>query len=171
MLKIKVAKKKAFTVAEVTVSIAVLAIAMLSISGIFASIQRSWYKQKTHFDLIQDCRWAMRFLSREARLADNSTVQVTDGGSRLSFNYDPDADGHPPVFRVEYEARQPYLLRRTRFTGPWQEYETLGSFLTSNPSGNPFFSWDNTAKILTAETTVNKGSINYTLRTKIRPRN
>ncbi|MBI4846905.1 MAG: prepilin-type N-terminal cleavage/methylation domain-containing protein [Candidatus Omnitrophica bacterium] len=159
--------KKGFTLLEVMVSITVFSLVFLASGQIFSSIQASWQKQKNTADLLHESRWAMEKMSNELFRAQAASIATAMAGARLRFRIDPDADGVAPFREIEYIRQATVLNRRFRdLPGGWvNPYQELANDLAANP----VFSWDGT--MVTITMTVNKGAFNYTLITKVRPRN
>lgn len=153
-----------FTLVEVTVVIAVLAITMITVSGIFAAVQRNWQIQRTDLDLILNSRWAIEFMSNEIRQATANSLSVSNNGNQLNFSFDPEGDGLPPFQSVQYIRSGPVLGRNST-------NQILCNFLADNPNGNALFQWDPAIGLLSIELTVTSNNRNYALRTQVRPRN
>lgn len=176
---IKIKNRNSFTLVEVTIVIAVLAIVMVSVAGLFMNVQASWRAQTRSSDLIRDARWAMEFMSNEIRQAITISLpfQVTLNGNSISFYYNQNGDGAYPFIQVQYLLSNSNITRTFRSVSvpgsspPWQHAQVLTRFVTSNQSSNPLFGWNASSGLLTIELTLDRYSKRYALRTKIRPRN
>ncbi len=175
MLKLR----KAFTLVEIMVALAVLSLITAASTGIYFSMQQSWQRQSTFLDLIQNIRWAEESMSNEIRATD--ALNVLAGGDRLWFNLDTNADNISDT-RVWYWrgdtasdttglGDRTYLYRGTgnNINQAYLSREQLANFIVDNTNGNVIFI--NTVGLLTIELTASKNNRTYTLRTKVRPRN
>ncbi len=185
--------KESFTLIEMIVSIAVFSILAVSAGGTFISMSESWNRQKNKVYLIQGVRWAMDSISREVRESAESglgRLKVSGGGDRLKFGKDRDGDG-------DFDnSDRPFIYYWIGNGGVWGDsdklyrgegnnrpqananrQEAVNFLVDPNPSGNYIF--DLSSGVLTIELTVRPdpdnppdgGNQDYTLRSKMRPRN
>ncbi len=175
MLKLR----RAFTLVEIMVALAVLSLVTASSTGIYFSMQQSWQRQSAFLDLIQNIRWSEEFISNEIRATD--TVNVLAGGDRLWFNLDTNSDNISDT-QVWYWrgdsgsdtaglGDRTYLYRGTgnNINQAYLSRQQLANFIIDNSNGNDIFV--DAGGLLTVELTASKNNRNYNLRNKIRTRN
>ncbi|MBU4305105.1 MAG: prepilin-type N-terminal cleavage/methylation domain-containing protein [Candidatus Omnitrophica bacterium] len=159
---------RGFTLLEVMISITVFSIVFTSAAGMFSSVQYAWQKQKNSADSLRETQWAMELMINEIRRAEAGSVIVSVGGDRIRFQIDPNGDGNPPFRQIEYRRQGTVLNRRWRnaggggWTNPYQE---TANYLAALP---PFSSGSG---LVTITLDVTKGSVNYVLTSRVRPRN
>ena len=71
-----------FTLVEVTVSMAVFAIFMISASSVFFFVQDSWRRQRNAWDMLQNGQWAIKYISTEARFAQGNINVVNNDNAK-----------------------------------------------------------------------------------------
>jgi len=169
--------KKTFTLIEVMTTLVIFSIVIVSIAGLFVSVQDSWRGQKDILDAFQNIGWAIEFMSNELRRA----IEVNPISNGIEFRIDPDSDGHGPWLWIEYsyDNTTHKIRRRWRQAGPWSDYKDLAKSVVENPDGNDFFTLEEANRKITIELTTRpnpdeparRGNLNYTLVTTVRIRN
>lgn len=178
-------KIKGFTLPEIIVAFTILALVMVTASGLFISVNQAWQRQRQTIDLVQNARWAVEFMVREIRQGRNVSVDLEFWGGesvfRLQFELPPGgSDNRVRYFRGNGAGFGPtnVLYRKSGAgLGPPADRQELANFIVDNPNGNPIFSL--VGGVLTIELTVRprpqdpegRGNRNYTVRTQVRPRN
>lgn len=170
--------QRAFTLIEITVGIAVFALAMTGISGILMAVQSGWQQQKVDLDLVQNCRWAEEFISNEIREAGNLNLVSAE---RISFDLDTNQDDAPDAkvwywrgntnFDTSGLGNRSYLYRGVgnNINQAYLNRQQLADFIINNPSGNSIFQLS--GNLLTVEISSSKDKRRYILRTAARARN
>ncbi|RLI02084.1 hypothetical protein DRO38_04370 [Candidatus Bathyarchaeota archaeon] len=185
---------RGFSLIELMVALGVSSLIIVGIGGLYISVQRSWQKQRSILELVQNVRWATQFISNEVRLSTSTStpgwarIQTQAGGRRLSFGIDTNGDDVPDT-RVWYwqgnggiagDIDKIYRGTGVSLGGPAganRNRQEIVNFLVTNPSGNRIFSL--TGDILTVEFTVRPDpslpagsrNQNFTVQTQIRVRN
>lgn len=77
---------KGFTLVEVLVSTAILAVIFAGISLVLITGDKTWHYDMGLLDLQQQARQAMDGIVRECRQASLSTLSITENGARLDFS-------------------------------------------------------------------------------------
>lgn len=173
-----VSKRGGFSLLEIIVAVAIFAVTVVGAGGMFISMQQAWERQRDTIELVQDVRWAIEFMTNEIRQADQSTINIFGGGTRLEFQLDPDGDGNPPYRDIRYEEVSNVFYRSWKLsTGAvWSSAQELANFISANPTnpltGNPYPIFDMPGgSFVEIWLTVAKNNENYTLSTKITPKN
>lgn len=85
--------KKAFTLIETLVGVAVMSLVAIAASSVAITAIGSFAKQNMRLLLIEEARWAIDFMSDELRHAEGSTMDDRSSGNSLVFQVDTDYDG------------------------------------------------------------------------------
>lgn len=184
-------EKKNFTLIEVMIAVAVFAIIMTTAGGFFLTVHRSWQRQRSVLDLVQNTRWAMELFSNEVRASTVTAtpglyrVNIQAGGTRIKFGLDTDGDGSGDT-QVFYwqgngasfgDTDKIYRGIGNNINAANSNRQEVANFIVTNPSGNDIFS--ESGGLITVELTVRPdpstvaGSANqdFTVVSRVRVRN
>lgn len=171
---------------EIMVALGVFGLVVVASGGTFVAVQRAWDKQKLSIELVQSSRWAMEFMVNELRQGGNITI--ISGGQRLRFRPYPG----PPTAYIWYWrgntssdttglGNRAYLYRGVGMTiaAAYSVRQPLTTFMADNPSLNDIFTSAGISLFITIELTLSPdptlppgpNNREYTLRTRVRPRN
>lgn len=96
--------KKAFSLLEILVSLAVFGLIMASVGSAFVGMFRDWNRQKKQTACFDNVKRSMYFLSNQIRRGENSTATVTEvsglGNELLAYRYDSNGNGNNPDTRA-----------------------------------------------------------------------
>jgi prepilin-type N-terminal cleavage/methylation domain-containing protein len=188
---------RAFTLIEMLVSLAVFAVIMVTVASAFLKIYQDWARQKDYFQTLGNAQWAMRLLSSEIRQGNSSSV--SDVGitgmvnhTFLSFLFAENGNLDHKIWYWKGDGAThgnvSFLYRAfTDDSDTFAHANTtahrmeLARFLVNTTSGEIFNVTDrgSTNSTVTIELNMRpkpnqpevSGNRNYTLRTRVRPRN
>lgn len=180
--------KKGFSLIEVLVSLAVLGLIFAGAAGAFSSVQQAWRAQRNAIDLVQNSSWALERMVNEIRQGwDVSLLPPAWSppftlGRIISFYpffgvmyrvwYWRGNGGSAGSVNILYRGFGPDFALANTFR------EELANLIVDNSSANQIFV-NPGPKLYTIELTVRprptlptgRENRDYTLRTKVRPRN
>lgn len=105
-------KQGGFTILEVVVSITVFVVAIIMVTGIFSSVQKTYRAGSDKAEAVQNARVALDRMSREIRQAVDFVNLATTSTTTIEFQ-----DGHnqDTINYINYHLDQGKLIRDVRY--------------------------------------------------------